>query len=78
MNHAWSGNDAFDPVSSLARLVHMLASMPDDTPLGTFQEGPRLQQVTSQDILRAVRHGTVVDWLKLSGYDVPRIGTHRE
>jgi hypothetical protein len=76
MNHARSGDDAFDPVSSLARLVHTLAGLPDDSPLGTFREGTRLRQVTSQDILQAVRHGAIVDRLQLSGYDVARIGTH--
>jgi hypothetical protein len=56
MNHAWSGNNAFDPVSSLAQLVHIVAGLPDDTLLGTFWEGTRLRQVTSQDILWAIRH----------------------
>jgi hypothetical protein len=77
VHHATSGDPDIDPVRSLARLVHRIATLNPDTPLGTFiSVDGRIQQASSTDIAAMVRGGAIGDNLAIAGYDLTRIGTH--
>jgi hypothetical protein len=77
VHHQASGDADIDPVRSLARLVHQIATLPRETPLGTFvtEQGSH-QRISSNDITAMIRAGAVGDNLIQAGYDLTRIGTH--
>ena len=74
--HSHSEDREFSPTVSLARLVHLIRDRPDDTYLGTFQDGVKWKQVSNRDIIKAVRYGAIRDDLTSRGFDLNRIGTH--
>jgi hypothetical protein len=77
VHQATSGDKDIDPVRSLARLVHRIATLNPDTPLGTFLSiNGRVLQASSTDITAMIRGGAIGDNLANAGYDLTRIGTH--
>jgi hypothetical protein len=77
VHHASSGDADIDPVCSLARLVHRIATLPPSTPLGTFiSANGRQAQASANDIAAMLRNGASGDNLPNAGYDLARIGTH--
>ena len=77
VHHESSGDPDIDPVRSLARLVHHIAALPPDTPLGTFTTANRRPvQVSPSDIAAMLKGGAIGDNLVRAGYDIARIGTH--
>ena len=60
VHHTSSGDCTFDPVKSMARLVFAIQTMPDSTPIGTYQEAGK----------------QAADNLVAAGYDLSRIGSH--
>jgi len=77
LHHTTSGDSAFDPVKSAARLVHVIASTAPSTALGTFvDESGCTRQVLPSAIRAAVRVAAVGDQLEAAGYDLTRIGSY--
>ena len=77
VHHESSGDPNFDPIKSLARLVHGIALLPPDTPLGTYISSTgRQERVSSSDIAGMLRSGAIGDNLINAGYSLARIGTH--
>jgi hypothetical protein len=76
VSHTPSGDPTICPCRSLARLVDALSGLPANTTLGTFHTATGTSQVTSREILEAVRQGARWDNLHLVGYDYTHIGTH--
>ena len=77
LHHYASGDVGFCPVRSIAYLVHEIASLGADTPLGTFvDEDGTCRRVSASDIRAAVIQGAVGDNLEAAGYDLTRIGSH--
>jgi len=76
LHHTASGL-ALCPVRCAAILVHQIASLHADTPLGTFVDATgRMTRVRSCDIRAAVRIGAAGDNLVSQGYSLDRIGSH--
>jgi hypothetical protein len=62
VHHSSSGDPDIDPVKSLARLVHRIASLPPNTPLGTFLTEPGCQeQVAATEVAAMIRMGAAGD-----------------
>lgn len=74
--HSHSEDEEFSPTVSLAQLVPLLRDRPDDTYLGTFQDGAKWRQISNRDVIKAVRYGAIKDDLTSRGFDLNRIGTH--
>ena len=77
VHHTSSGDCTFDPVRSMARLVFAIQTMPDSTPIGTYQEaGKQAKHIKPSDIINALRNAAAADNLVAAGYDLARIGSH--
>ena len=77
LHHTSSGVPGFDPVLSLARLVHEIHDLPASTPLGTYQQDSgRLSRVTAGEVGAAIKLAAVADNLPSVGFSIDRIGTH--
>jgi hypothetical protein len=77
VHHTSSGNDAFDPVTSMARLIFAIQSLPATTQIGCFRDGTgAVQCIQPKQIVAAVRHAALADKLISAGFDIQRIGSH--
>ena len=77
VHHTSSGIPAFDPVTSMARLVCAIQFLPEDTPIGSFQQpNGSVQCIQSRQIIAALRYAALADGLPSAGFDLKRIGSH--
>ena len=76
LHHSHSGCPTFCPVTSMAHLVAELQDLPDDTPVGTYRNGPVLEQVSADTIRSVIQIGAAGDNLTSRGYSLDRIGSH--
>jgi hypothetical protein len=77
LHHTSSGDALLNPVTSVAILIHAMAHLSPDTPLGSFQDPTqRVHQVTASEIRSAIHIGATNDRLTASGYTMTRIGSH--
>ena len=77
LHHTSSGIPGFDPVHSVARLVHEIQHLPASTPLGTFQQDDGgLARITASEIGAVIKLGAIADNLPSVGFSIDRIGSH--
>ena len=76
LHHSTSGLAGFDPVESMAYLLHEIKDLPPTTPIGTSRTGTSTEQVASSTIRTLIQLGAVGDNLPSRGYDLNRIGSH--
>ena len=77
LSHYRTNDPDFDPVCSLAFLLHELRGRSPDTPIGNYlDETGILRAISAKEIRTAIRIGAVADNLEAHGYDLTRIGSH--
>jgi hypothetical protein len=77
VHHTSSGNPAFDPVRSMARLVFAIQLLPEHTQIGSFiDRNGSLQCIQPKQIVASLRFAAVADNLATAGFNLRRIGSH--
>jgi hypothetical protein len=77
VHHHTSGDAAFDPVKSMARLVYEIQDLPENTQLGTYHSSASATAVIRPcEIVAAIRQAAIADNLEAAGFKLERIGSH--
>ena len=76
LHHSSSKCPGFNPVESMAYLIHELHGLPATTPIGTYKTGHTTEQVTPDTIRTLIQIGAAGDNLPSRGYSFDRIGSH--